>query len=80
MLGIRCLLPRVPGPQLTADDFLHAIRTLAGTGRSEGVSRRQETREAGRMSMKEETFPATTVEYTGMQAPPNRGKSPQDVE
>lgn len=30
--------------------------------------------------MKEETFPATTVEYTGMQAPPNRGKSPQDVE
>lgn len=33
------------------------------------------------MSMKEETFPATAVEYTGMQAsPPNRGKSPWDVE
>lgn len=28
--------------------------------------------------MKEETFPATAVEYTGMQAPPNRGKSPRD--
>lgn len=62
-------------------DFFNAIRTLAGMGTSEGVSCRHERREAGGMSMKEETFPATAVEYAGMQAlPPNRGKSPRDVE
>lgn len=55
-------------------DFFNAIRTLAGMGTSEGVSCRHERREAGGMSMKEETFPATAVEYTGMQASPQQRK------
>lgn len=86
MLGTRCLWQpdgTAQGPRSTVnltDDFLHAIRTLAGMDRSEGVSLRQETREAGRMSMKEETFPAIAVGYAGMQPPPNGGKSPRDVE